>query len=492
VRPDDRERGAVLVIVALSLGFLITITAVTVDLGRLSLRRRDMQAVADVVALDMARLVNGRTTQEILTESDPSWTDSLDQSAARNDFSSSKLGYTFGDMNGSTFVENNAAAHRPTAVQITATDDIAYFFAPGGGEVSRQAVGSLGDSACFTVGSFAAAITATPTSFLPGLLNSALGVDIASYDGLANAQVTLGDIASNLGLGSPTDLFNSTVNERDFFIASAQALSQAGDTADAAVLNSIASQTRSTSTFQFGDLIAIQQGGQDAALSSAFNVLDLVAGTAFLVNGSSALAIPDLGVVLPGLASATASVSIIQRPDRACTGVNETPGATTSQLALTLDLGVQAGPFAVANVEITVDMASATGVLVDPLSCGPPAIVNVNVQGSLVTTSINQTILGVTTTLVPPAHGVGASIVSFTLPPDSYDQFKRTGSGSIGLATTDLSVLAPGVQVSLNASLPIIDSLLVSPLFSDFAGLTVAGADVAAHSTSCNDVLLAK
>ena len=53
-------------------------------------------------------------------------------------------------------------------------------------------------------------------------------------------------------------------------------------------------------------------------------------------------------------------------------------------------------------------------------------------------------------------------------------------------------MFAPDVQVTLTAALPIIDSLLVDPLLSQFAGLTIAGADVAANSTSCNDVLLAK
>src|SRR5205823_14901385 len=82
VTPEERERdrGAVLAIVAICLGFLITITAITVDLGRLSLRRRDMQAIADMVALDMARLANGRTTSEIMSSADPSWAAELDRS----------------------------------------------------------------------------------------------------------------------------------------------------------------------------------------------------------------------------------------------------------------------------------------------------------------------------------------------------------------------------------------------------------------------------
>ena len=59
-------------------------------------------------------------------------------------------------------------------------------------------------------------------------------------------------------------------------------------------------------------------------------MLDLVAGSAFLVNGGSALSIPDLGITVPGLAAVSASVAIIQRPQQACTGVGEVPGARAS------------------------------------------------------------------------------------------------------------------------------------------------------------------
>jgi len=488
----ERERGAVLAVVAISLTFLISVTAITIDLGRLSLRRRDMQAIADMVSLDMARLLNGRTNAEILSPTAvPKWDDELRLSAERNDFTSSKLSYRLGDMDGATFVENEDPAHRSTAVEITATDDLDYFFAPGGGSVTRKAIGTLGAKACISIGSFAAAYNANPSSLLGTLLGKALNASVVSYSGLANAQVTLADIATNLGFGTPSELLTATVNRKDFYLATANALRQAGDAADATVLESIAAATNSSSTFDFGDLVHVDQGGEQAALSTAFNVLDLVAGSAFLANGTNALSIPSLGLSIPGLTSASASVQVIQAPQSGCGSVGGPP-VRTSQVQVTLDLTINLGGLlGLATVHITQTLASATGTLANPLSCGPPALVNVAVSSALVTTSITQRILGIPLTITPAAQGAGGSTVSFIIPPDSLNRIKRSGSGDIGLAGTNISGLNVLLQPVLNTVFTQVDAILLHPM-SQFVGITVAGADVEVLNYSCNVVTLAQ
>ena len=59
------ERGAIIPMVAMLLVVLIPSTAIAVDLGMQRVVRRDMQALADVVALDLVRLVDGRTAAQI-------------------------------------------------------------------------------------------------------------------------------------------------------------------------------------------------------------------------------------------------------------------------------------------------------------------------------------------------------------------------------------------------------------------------------------------
>ncbi|MEQ1787780.1 MAG: pilus assembly protein TadG-related protein, partial [Acidimicrobiales bacterium] len=79
-----RDRGAVLPLVALLMPMLVVVTAIAVDLGRQRSDRRLAQAGADVVALDMIRIVEGRTLDEILA--DPGTAVALSDSAARNGF----------------------------------------------------------------------------------------------------------------------------------------------------------------------------------------------------------------------------------------------------------------------------------------------------------------------------------------------------------------------------------------------------------------------
>ncbi|MFL6156446.1 MAG: pilus assembly protein TadG-related protein, partial [Marmoricola sp.] len=60
------EQGVVAVVVAIVTCFtLIPIAALAVDIGVQRVARRDAQSVADVVALDLARQLDGRTYAQL-------------------------------------------------------------------------------------------------------------------------------------------------------------------------------------------------------------------------------------------------------------------------------------------------------------------------------------------------------------------------------------------------------------------------------------------
>ena len=65
VTPAYAVRGAIIPMMAMLLVVLIPSTAIAVDLGMQRVVRRDMQALADVVALDLVRLVDGRNAAQI-------------------------------------------------------------------------------------------------------------------------------------------------------------------------------------------------------------------------------------------------------------------------------------------------------------------------------------------------------------------------------------------------------------------------------------------
>src|SRR5688500_5676316 len=95
---NGRDRGATLPLVALLLPVLMLMTAFAIDLGRQRSSRRTMQARADIIALDMARLADGRTETEILAgnlEQLPADV-ALIQSAARNNVTVAKIEVDWG------------------------------------------------------------------------------------------------------------------------------------------------------------------------------------------------------------------------------------------------------------------------------------------------------------------------------------------------------------------------------------------------------------
>ena len=137
------DRGAVLPIVALSLVVLMVMTAFSVDIGRQMMQRRRAQGVADVVALDLGRQIDGRTRSQI--ESDPQWDQTRRDGAARNNFPESQLVATLGDWNPytRTFLPS-ALTEVPDAVQVSAHDSVDFYFARvigiSHGNVTRSAV----------------------------------------------------------------------------------------------------------------------------------------------------------------------------------------------------------------------------------------------------------------------------------------------------------------------------------------------------------------
>ena len=62
------ERGAVAVFLAVTVALVVGIGTLAVDLGMQRVVRRDMQALADVAALDLARELDGRTISELAAE----------------------------------------------------------------------------------------------------------------------------------------------------------------------------------------------------------------------------------------------------------------------------------------------------------------------------------------------------------------------------------------------------------------------------------------
>lgn len=533
-RNDD---GIIAVVAALVICFVIVpLASLAVDIGVQRIATRDVQALADVVALDLARELDGRAYSQL----QPNLQTWADTSAARNRGVGrartvrAELGrvddslYT-PDNPGAVFVPiTSDAGGVPTAVRITASSTVDFAIQGGSGGVTRTAIGRTDSSACFRIGSYALNLDSQKSALLNALVGDALDGNAASlsalsYSGLASSSVSLGDLAAAMHLATPDDLFKlDDLSLHDLFSATATALSsEGGSAADIALLNTLASANLSgLAHIQFRKLVSIDSGA-GSALATSINVLDIVAGSAFLANGTNALAVPSISAGVPNVGTVTGSLHVIQAPVLKCGHV----GASTPTSQFSLDLNVDVanmtllGMAATSKVTFHVDLAQATGTLTK-IVCGSPEGIDVSVASQLSqlssTLNVDLKLLGVVVAKVVGNVGTfgpaGTGSVSIRIPPNTYGQPVSSGSGVVlpQMASSNLSVpyaaglplgvTVPGIISSVFSSIvaPTVNPLttnlntIVNTPVSKLLGLELGGADVfAVRAPSCGDVSLA-
>jgi uncharacterized membrane protein len=535
-----RDRGATIPIVAVLLAVLICATAFAVDLGRQMLLRRDLQADADLIALDLSRHIDGRTGTQLevarTTVGDPVYM-TFNSAAQANGIDVTKLTVAWGvySPGSDTFTAQNDPVD---AVQVTAADSVDYFFASAigfdQGGAARAAVAAQLKEACFSVGSFALGVSSNQSALLNPILSDALDLGLISYEGLASADIVLGDLAAQLGLGTVNDVATSQVTLQDFLVATATVLTNQGDIANATLLQSIALTSQGNVTFALGQLIGLDTAGP-AALTSSFNVLSLVSGAVFVANGTNALAIPALTLNVGSIAQGASSLQVIEAPQQACgtagTAVADCATSTaacaeTSQLhldqALAGNVGIAGLPASLDNVaavsgDVTLDSAEATATLTQIL-CPNPDGIDVTTITALLQTELRLriTILGLTVDVIvstsPPST---TSVAEIRIPPMAYGDIVETGTGTVGLSGAAVQITTSGALSGLANLLlaplgglnfllgqltgqivnPLVNSLdaaLLGPLTQLF-GLNIAGADIAAlPQVQCDPPLVRK
>lgn len=339
-RPDAREdqRGAVTLVVVFLMAVMMIGSAFVVDLGLQRVARSDMQAVADLVALDLARELDGRTVGQL----EPVLDAALDRSLARNADSigdDADLDYRVGRMRQGDFEELGSGV--PSAVRVRARTEVAFAFAAftgtESGAAARSAVAESSSTTCFRLGSFVAAIRAEDSTVLAPL-NDLLGakLDLVSYKGLAAADVRLAQLAATSVFGSPEELLSGQVTYSDVLKATIEALSHepGGNTvAVQALTNILASNTTAT----VGDIAlanVLHVAPTDAAaLGVELDVLDLV-GSSRLADGQYFLGVPNIQGQVPGVGfQFTGALYLISAAELACGAPNSVQAvADTAQL----------------------------------------------------------------------------------------------------------------------------------------------------------------
>ncbi|MFA0997781.1 MULTISPECIES: pilus assembly protein TadG-related protein [Pseudomonas syringae group] len=338
-----RQRGAIGLIAALTLGLALLCALVVVDSGRLYLEKRSLQRVADIAALEAA----GRRGACSGAASAP---DFANQSAIRNGFTPNTDGRTLvtrcgtltvGALSQRVFVADSTQA---LAIQVVASHPVPRSIAAGIGAafdkspspanvtLSATAVAaSAAPLAALTIRSATVTVDSTRAAILNPIIGSLLGgtlnLSVANWQGLASTDLSLLSYLNrlktdlNLTAVGYSDVLNTSVSVSQLIQSAINVLDPSaalGGTATIAGLQALKFAAGST-TVLLGDLLSIQGSSDIAALNTNLRLLDLVQGLAQLANdktGISTAAQINVGT----LAQVTTRIQVVEPPQLSAIG----------------------------------------------------------------------------------------------------------------------------------------------------------------------------
>jgi Flp pilus assembly protein TadG len=463
-RPRD-DSGAVALLVGLMSTVLVVVAAFAVDLGMQRVVRSDMQALADTVALDVARLLDGRTAAEILAGDlthDP-LDEVLADSVARNQtqlgdvvdveatlvtLTTDHLGAIVALTDASGDPAPVAGNVVPDAVAVRAEGEVDFAFSTGTGGATRSSIANAATFACFRIGSFAAALETggTPVAgVFEAVIKDALGLNLNAigYQGLLATTVDLGDLAAELGVGTTEELAELDALEVDELIgAYARVLGNDGNTAAQTEVAQMAQNITSTLTLDAGEVLTT---GAGSVLQGRVNIIDLLGsaalGVATQVSNSNNFLDTGVAWATPHVAQGNIELTAIEPPQQACGPVGTQ--AHTAQVefnaALAFNLPNKLGLGGLGSLDVSIpDNTSSTA-----------GTITLNASLAGATGTLESATCGSGTVQDP--DGIHVSVDTGLVSSSATLPFRLTGT----LDTTSSSSILP---------LPVLDSL-VSALF---------------------------
>ncbi|MDT0636325.1 pilus assembly protein TadG-related protein [Spectribacter hydrogenooxidans] len=399
-----RQRGATLVFTAFTLVALVATLGLAIDVGRLYVTQTQLQRTAEVAALDAARAIGGCAVGEPNSPQDAA-KNAAEQAILRHadddgapaitlEEGSPRLGIQESDGSLLSFAASDA--FDADSVQVTLTRPaptplVAFFTADRPLTASATAISR--PQAGISVGTSLARIGGLDGS--EGILAALLGtnqVNLVSYNGLVDAELTVGDLLqADATIGGLNDLLttNFTLPESLNLIADALDNVTAGTNALAAnTLRDLANLADTGLTSRLDQVLNIEPGLENVINALPVDVTSLLTGLAQAANQGAPVALP-VGIDLGGIARVNGTVKIIEPPQMAFgragrVGDKFRTTATTSQVAVQLRIEVlgalpSALGGALINLPIFIKSAGAKAHLTD-INCAGPS--NEDIRGS--------------------------------------------------------------------------------------------------------------
>ncbi len=337
-RRPSRQRGAIGLMAALTLGLALVFLLVVVDSGRLYLEKRDLQRVADMAALEASTrngdCAAGNTATVYATAS-----------ANRNDFTlpdpSRNLLVACGAL---TLDADNLRVFGADPSRVIASHSVPQSVAGGVGALfggaPRAATINLTASAVAALPPPQASLTlrstmlsvdtsksATLNALFGGLLGGNLNIDAAGWNGLVNTNISLLGYLNrlkvdlNLSAAGYDQVLGNTIAVSQLIQTAVNVLDPGGTfgaTATIASLQALKAAAGAT-TVVLGNVLHVEAGSTVTALGTNLKVFDLIEAVVQLANKKNGL-VATVPINLAGLAQITARVQILEPPQLSAIG----------------------------------------------------------------------------------------------------------------------------------------------------------------------------
>lgn len=371
----SRQRGAIGLMAALTLGLALVFLLLVIDSGRLYLEKRKLQGIADMAALEAVQR-NG----DCLAANNNTATAYAGASALRNGFiipPGNALDVRCGVL--TTAASNlrvfSADSTKTDAIQVIASRPVltsaaggVWSLISGGGFslttlLTAKAVAApkiLPPQAQLTIKSTVLVVDSSKSDALNLLFGKLLGgkltLDVAGWQGLVDTNINLlsylNQLALNVGVqaGNYNELLAKNLKLGQLLDAAITVLQRGSGTATVAAsgLADIKVLVNNLDV-TLGSLLQLQTGAVSAGLNTTLNVFQLAEAFVQLANKQNGV-VAEVPVNIPGLINASLKLKVIEPPQLSAIGdptyaKNKTDPATriyvrTAQVRLGLTVGL--------------------------------------------------------------------------------------------------------------------------------------------------------
>jgi uncharacterized membrane protein len=302
-----REAGSLVISFAIALPIFLLMVFGSIDIAHMVLVKRELQKIADMSAIAAAEGAGGSGIQELALNS-------AQQNGMRADTQLvATQGYWATSLPGPKhFTSTPSPDQADNAVEVQVSRPVPYmiFLPPATLHATAIAwqpnTAGIGiDSTLLNLDSQKSALL---NAILGGLLGAKLNLSAASYQGLADTNISLGQLAEQLNVGNVNSLLTSNLSLPALYQGTLNVLGNAsaggllhGYAAYGALQSLATAIPYNPATIELGKIINLGLTGPASAADAQVNLLGLITASAMLSNEQHFVDIPNINLL--GIAS---------------------------------------------------------------------------------------------------------------------------------------------------------------------------------------------